>query len=379
MERFWTNALAELTIVPAIVLWSSNGISWIRRISLARWAEAALLAAGTVLVAVLVFGLQGLSPATTPALLYIPLPFLLWAAARFDLGGLSLSLLFLALISTWYTMHGREPFPYASLPQNILSLQILFCTVAVPLMFLSAVMAEARRAQESLRRISGSLIEAHEEERSRIARELHDDLSQRMALLQIGVQQFEQGATGLSSTARQKLHNFAEIAADVSSDLHDLSHRLHPSKLDFLGLVPSLTSFCREFSESHQLHVYFAHDHIPNQIPKDMALCLFRIVQEALRNVVKHSGATEANVELSGFSDRIELRVSDSGVGFDPQSDKGRGGLGLLSMSERLRLIGGDLTVESEPLHGTRIRVRAPLHTTSAQVTSEPKARKTGA
>jgi signal transduction histidine kinase len=200
-----------------------------------------------------------------------------------------------------------------------------------------------------------------------------------MALLQIGVQQFEQGATGLSSTARQKLHNFAEIAADVSSDLHDLSHRLHPSKLDFLGLVPSLTSFCREFSESHQLHVYFAHDHIPNQIPKDMALCLFRIVQEALRNVVKHSGATEANVELSGFSDRIELRVSDSGVGFDPQSDKGRGGLGLLSMSERLRLIGGDLTVESEPLHGTRIRVRAPLHTTSAQVTSEPKARKTGA
>jgi integral membrane sensor domain MASE1 len=134
MERFWTNALAELTIVPTIVICGSNGISWIRRISLARWGEAALLALGTVLVAVLVFGLQGLSPATTPALLYVPLPFLLWAAARFDLGGLSLSLLFLALISTWYTMHGREPFPYASMSQNILSLQILFCTVAVPLM-----------------------------------------------------------------------------------------------------------------------------------------------------------------------------------------------------------------------------------------------------
>jgi signal transduction histidine kinase len=365
MERFWTNALAELTIVPVIVLCSSNGMSWIRRISIARWGEAALLGLGTVLVAVLVFGLQGLSPATTPALLYVPLPFLLWAAARFDLGGLSLSLLFLALVSTWYTMHGRQPFPYASLPQNILSLQILFCTVAVPLMFLAAVMAEARRAHGSLRRISGRLIEAHEEERSRIARELHDDLSQRMALLQVSVQQFEQGATELSSTARQKLHNVAEIAADVSSNLHDLSHRLHPSKLDVLGLVPSLTGFCREFSESHQLPVYFAHDHIQSQIPKDVALCMFRIVQEAVRNAAKHSGASEVNVELSGFGDRLELRVSDSGVGFDPQSEKGRRGLGLLSMSERLRLIGGDLIVESEPSHGTRIRVRVPLPATN--------------
>ena len=111
--------------------------------------------------------------------------------------------------------------------------------------------------------------------------------------------------------------------------------------------------------------MYFAHDHIQSQIPKDVALCMFRIVQEAVRNAAKHSGANEVNVELSGFGDRIELRVSDSGVGFDPQSEKGRRGLGLLSMSERLRLIGGDLTVESEPSHGTRIRVRVPLPATT--------------
>jgi signal transduction histidine kinase/integral membrane sensor domain MASE1 len=238
---------------------------------------------------------------------------------------------------------------------------------------------ERKAAEEMLRDMSGRLIAAHEEERSRIARELHDDLSQRMAILQIGVEQFEQGATGLSSEARQKLHNIAEIAAEVSSTIHDLSHRLHPSKLDALGLVPSLRGFCREFSESHQLSVYFAHDHIPNQIPKDVTLCLFRIVQEALRNVVKHSGAPEVNVELSGLGDRIELRVSDSGVGFDPESEKGSGGLGLLSMRERLRLIGGDLAVESEPSHGTRIRVRAPLPATGAQVTSKQEAYKAGA
>jgi signal transduction histidine kinase/integral membrane sensor domain MASE1 len=220
---------------------------------------------------------------------------------------------------------------------------------------------ERKAAEEMLRDMSGRLIAAQEEERSRIARELHDDLSQRMALLQISVDQFEQDATDFSSKARQELHKISEIAAEVSSNIHDLAHRLHPSRLNVLGLVPSLTSFCREFSESHHLRVYFAHDHIPNQIPKDVTLCLFRIVQEALRNVVKHSGAPEVNVELSGLGDRIDLCVSDSGVGFDPGSEKGRGGLGLLSMSERLRFIGGDLTVESEPSHGTRIRVRVPL------------------
>jgi signal transduction histidine kinase len=208
------------------------------------------------------------------------------------------------------------------------------------------------------------LIAAHEEERTRIARELHDDFSQRMALLQIGLEQFKLETNNISSKARQKLNKITEIAAEVSSNIHDLSHRLHSSKLDALGLVPSLTGLFRELSESHQLQVQFAHDNIPNQIPKDVTLCLFRIVQEALRNVVKHSGTQEVKVELSGLGDRIELRVSDSGVGFDPESERGRGGLGLLSMSERLRLIGGELTVESEPSHGTRIRVRAPLPAT---------------
>jgi signal transduction histidine kinase len=224
--------------------------------------------------------------------------------------------------------------------------------------------AERRAAEEKLRYMSGQLIAAHEEERTRIARELHDDLSQRMALLQVNVQELQQSATGLSSAVRQKLHNIADIADEVSSNIHGLSHRLHPSKLDVLGLVPSLAGLCRELSESHHLRVQFLHDRIPKKIPKDVSLCLFRIAQEALRNVVKHSGAIEVNVELFGFDDRIELRVSDSGVGFDPDSEKGRRGLGLLSMSERLRLIGGDLTVESAPSHGTQIWVRAPVAAT---------------
>jgi len=233
---------------------------------------------------------------------------------------------------------------------------------------------ERKAAEEMVRDMSGRLITAHEEERSRIARELHDNLSQRMALLQISVQQFEQGETELSSMARQKLNNITEIASEISSEIHDLSHRLHPAKLNTIGLVPSLTSFCREFSKGHQLRVYFSHDHIPNQIPENVTLCLFRIVQEALQNVVKHSGSPEVNVELSGRDNRIELSVSDSGVGFDPESKNGKEGLGLLSMSERLRSISGDLTVESEPARGARIRVRIPLPASDAQITNKPDA-----
>jgi signal transduction histidine kinase len=140
--------------------------------------------------------------------------------------------------------------------------------------------------------------------------------------------------------------------------------------LDSLGLVGSLRSFCREFSGQHKVRVQFLHNDIPGQIPKDVTLCLFRITQEALRNVVKHSGAAEAEVELSGNAGEIDLCISDSGQGFDVQSVKGVAGLGLISMRERLRLVGGHLFIESEPSHGTRIRVRIPQVAMTAHANS---------
>ena len=225
---------------------------------------------------------------------------------------------------------------------------------------------ERKLAQETLSSLSCRLIEAQEEERSRVARELRDDLNQRMALLQIGLGQFEQGVPGLSSHDREQLHNIADVATKVSSSIHNLSHQLHPSLLDLLGLVPSVGGLCRELSDQHNLQVQFVHRGIPEQIPEDVALCLFRITQEALRNVVKHSGAATAKVELSGHDDRIELCISDSGAGFSPEFAKGASGLGLISMQERLRLVGGQLLVESKPSHGTRIRVRVPRHAIDA-------------
>jgi len=230
-------------------------------------------------------------------------------------------------------------------------------------------------AERELSELSGRLIDAQEEERARIARELHDDLGQRMALLQINVERFKQDTAELSSKARRELNNIAELTSECSSELHDISHQLHPSRLDTLGLVATLGSFCKEFSLQHHVRVQFVHQDVPERVPKDISLCLFRVVQEALRNVVKHSGATEVAVELARHGDQIDLCISDAGAGFDPAFAKVDAGLGLISMRERLRLVGGHLSIESEVSHGTRIRARTPLSSFAGQNTDEARRR----
>ncbi len=232
---------------------------------------------------------------------------------------------------------------------------------------------ERKLFEISLRDLTGRLIHAQEEESSRIARELHDDISQRMAYLQIGLEQFGQTIPALTSNDRNKLDNLSELASEVSSDLHSISHQLHPARLDLQGLAAATGSFCREIARQHELQIEFIHHDIPAQIPTEVALSLFRIVQESLRNVVKHAKTAQAKVELSYHPDAIDLCISDSGAGFNCDSAQGKGGLGLISMRERLRLIGGHLAVESEPSQGTRIRVRVPLPECPSQGTSEPK------
>lgn len=242
-----------------------------------------------------------------------------------------------------------------------------------------ADVTERKLGEEAISSVSRRLIEAQEQERARIARELHDDLSQRMALLQIGLEQFEQDIPGLSSRARQQLHDLAKASEQVSSSIHNLSYQLHPSRLDTLGLVASIGGFCREFSQYHKLGVLFVHHDIQEEIPKDVSLCLYRIIEEALQNVVKHSGAKDAKVELSGHSNRIDLRISDSGRGFSPESARVETGIGLISMRERLRLVGGHLSVESGPSVGTHIHVRIPLPNATGQTANEQKQYKANA
>lgn len=218
----------------------------------------------------------------------------------------------------------------------------------------------SRQTEAELRDLSGRLIAAQEEERSRVARELHDGLNQRMALLSIELEQL--GPQIEKPVAmRQRLHKLQGQVQEISADIHRLSYKLHPSKLDHLGLAAAVQSLCKELTDSGELKVDLQRKGFRSDIPKDVTLCVFRIAQEALRNCSRHSGAQSAQVFLEQTRDAVRLSVSDNGCGFDPDSDRIKKGLGFISMKERLRLVDGDLQIYSKPLRGTRIEVRVPL------------------
>jgi signal transduction histidine kinase len=356
IERFWTNSLAALTMVPVIVLCASNGVSWVRRISAARYLEGAVLGVSTLLAAFAIFGSKTLSP-SIPALLYVPLPLLLWAAARFGLGGLSLTMLSMALISIWYTIHGREPFPEASMAQNVLSLQILFCMVALPLMFLATVMDEQRYTQASLRKTTSNLIEAQEQERHRIGRELHDDINQRLAMLAIELEEIVDSP----SEPRGRLQELRKRATEISNDVQALSHELHASKLEQLGVIAGIRSWCSEFGMRQKMEINCRTD-VSSVVPLEIGITLFRVLQEAVHNAFKHSGVRRVEVWLREVRGEIHLTVHDSGSGFDIATVMKGQGLGLTSMRERARLVGGTIAIETKPTHGTTIHVRVPFN-----------------
>src|SRR4051812_29395129 len=356
-ERFWTNALAQLTIVPTVVLFFSKDLSRTHRVGPARWWEVGLIASGTVLVAFWVFGPFASMVAVIPALLYVPVPFLLWAAARFGLPGLGMSLLTFALISGWYAMRGLLPFPHVSLVQNVLSLQILFCVVAVPLMFLSAVMAEVRAKEESLRRISGNLIEAQEQERQRIARELHDNLGQELALVKVALDTLVAKSSAPLNSALTDLSN---QVFSVSETTRGISHDLYPVQLEYLGFKKALIKLCEEMGRAKEPLIKLTIRDVPDQLHPATSLSLYRIAQETLHNILRHSEAKNVQVGLSIHNGRVILGIVDDGVGFDVSQE--RGGLGLASMRERVLAIGGSIDISSSHKAGTVVEVRVPLH-----------------
>jgi signal transduction histidine kinase len=204
------------------------------------------------------------------------------------------------------------------------------------------------------------LIEAHEEERTWIARELHDDINQRIALLAVQLDQF-QGPPNSGVEVSDHIRQVCQQLSDLGKDVQALSHRLHSSKLDYLGIVSAARSFCKELSEQKKVEIEFSHKGIARSLPNEISLCLFRILQEALQNAVKHSGERHFRVELLGSSEEVQLTVSDSGVGFDQRDAMERHGLGLISMRERLHLVDGEFSIESRPGEGTTIRARVPL------------------
>jgi PAS domain S-box-containing protein len=233
--------------------------------------------------------------------------------------------------------------------------------------------SERKLADEAISSVSRRLIEAHEEERTRIARELHDDINQRLALLEIDLEQMDTASLSLSASLNIKA--FQQRLSEVASDVQGISHRLHSSKLEYLGLAAAIRSFCKELSERQKVRINFTCDCTARTLPPEVSLCLFRVAQEALLNCVKHSGVRDFEVDLTELGEKIQLTVSDSGVGFDLMKTSHHTGLGLISMHERVRLIKGTISILSEPMKGTRVQVRAPV---SACMESARAAQKAG-
>ena len=221
--------------------------------------------------------------------------------------------------------------------------------------------AELRVSYERIRDLGTRLLNSQEDERSRIARELHDDVSQQVALLAFDLELLNNSVDG---DAGALVHGAVGRAQGIARSVHDLSHRLHPAKLRLMGLVAALNSLQNEVSRPGTT-ITFDHTDVPGTLPFDLTLSLFRVVQEAIQNALKYSRAREVSVRLKGTRDHVALTIVDDGVGFDVEKAWGKG-IGLISMRERLESIGGRLDVRSKPGAGTRLEVTVPLRTVAS-------------
>jgi signal transduction histidine kinase/ABC-type uncharacterized transport system substrate-binding protein len=243
----------------------------------------------------------------------------------------------------------------------VMSLVILLCLSALAL-FIRLKWLKGRQLA-----LSGMLINAQERERSRLASEIHDDFSQRLALIALELETAEETIGTSPAEAVQQVHNVLNAASEIGADLHTLSHRLHSSTLEKLGLVPGVTALCREFEVQQGIEIDLLTDKVPRSVDPDVALCLFRIVQEGLRNLKKHSGAAKARVRLSRLGDKLLVTVYDDGVGFDTHDLMTKEGLGVRSMEERADLLGGRFEIHSKPGKGTKIEAWVPLQPKSGR------------
>lgn len=394
--RFFSNVLASLTLVPLIVTWRRAELSSLQRASWKRYFEAGLLVLGLLIVGFVSFSSRTAGPDTRPALLYLPLPLLLWAAIRFGPRGCTMALLLVSVFEIWGAIHGFGPFAAQSAQMNALSVQLFLILASMPLLFLAALIKEREQVQEAaaqkeerlelaldsaqqasqalsdsqkklnqshyqIRKLLGRLIDVQEAERRRISRELHDDLNQKIATLSMSISRLKRKVPMQDGELIAELDHLRETANRLTNEVRRLSHQLHPAVLEHLGLVTALESYIAGFNDEERIYVQLTAELGDERIPFQTSICLYRVAVEALRNVARHSGAETASVSLKRESDGLELRVSDSGRGFDVETFRQTGGLGLISVEERLRLLQGSCEIRSAPERGTTLVARVPL------------------
>jgi PAS domain S-box-containing protein len=493
--RFASNVLAELIIVPLIIMWGTDRLSTFRRLSLWRWLETIALASGLLTVSMTAFSwIQAGS--NTPALLYAPLPILLWAAVRFGQKGVNISLALVAFLAIWSAIHGRGPFVAYSPEQNALSIQLFLILISMPLMFLAAVIQELGRAQEKARQnedrlrmalsaaqmgtwdwhitngvtkwsnetkrmfgfsptdseatpevfysllhpedrpsveqainrsvrdgtpyeaefripqpdgsvrwirgkgkvlldeagkplrlvgvnaditgrkdselqllqshrqvraLAGRLINAQEAERRRVSHELHDDLNQTVATLSVAISRLKRRLPASQQELIVELNQLYDQTNNLSNDIRQLSHQLHPATLEHLGLAGALEAYVGEFERETGIPTSFAARITSEKIAFEISVCLYRIALEALRNVSRHSYAKSSSVVLEEHEQVLTMKVVDSGTGFNVEAARRGSGLGLISAEERVSLLQGTLEVVSIPTKGTQLIAKIPL------------------
>ena len=362
---FWgtwyiSNALGSMTLGPVFLTWFDRR-SWAGRFNVRSLTEPVLLGLGLGVVCAFVFhsGRGIVESGFLPALLYSPLPIILWAAIRFGQRGASGAILVFTIVSIWQNLHESVVFTDPNPEQNVLALQFFLLGVAVPVFFLGAAIDERGRTSEAMRELAGSLLRVQDEERRRIARELHDSTGQNLTAAGLLVSRLQ---TMTPESSRPLVAELDEILRESMVEIRTISYLLHPPLLDGIGLEMAIRTYLEGFSKRTGIKVEIDMPQDTGRMPSAVELVLFRVIQEALTNVWRHSGSATARIELaqnpSTDGDQVMLSIEDFGKGI-PRSVRMSTlagtkikhntsmGLGLVGMRERLHQIGGSLDINS--------------------------------
>jgi signal transduction histidine kinase/ABC-type uncharacterized transport system substrate-binding protein len=263
----------------------------------------------------------------------------------------------------------REPSVWERTRSIWITSLLIIAVLSVIAIYLQYSRKQLEVAKERQMQLSGLLINATEQERRRVASELHDDFSQRLAILALGLEDVQEATPASFGDVHKQLHELSKSTSELGTDLHTLSHQLHSSTLESLGLVPAVGALCKEFTAKQGIEVDFTSNEIPRSLHPDVALCIFRIAQEGLRNLKKYSGVEVAEVALRMTGNRLEISVRDEGRGFDLSELCQNEGLGIRSMEQRARLLGGEFEIHSKPGKGTTLKAWVPLKRVARRAT----------
>jgi signal transduction histidine kinase len=379
---FLSCALVGLVVTPALVHWIAARPQFTGA-SVRRYTEALLLASGLLLASYAAFSRPGEDPMPNVAILYAPMPFLIWAAARFGPIGASTSIAVVGMLAMLSTRQGLGPFRAASPADNVVGMQLFLLVMALPMLLLSVLTTERRKAEESQRKtmqdlelsqeqlrenleqiqkLNAKLLNAHDDERKNISRELHDGVSQQLTSVLLTLTGLKR-QPGLPEASRRQLDSVLPVLGQIADGIRNLSRQLHPMVVEYVGLARALQTLCVDGRSFRGMEVAFAGSELTARLAPNAATALYRVAQEALRNAAYHSGSKRARVELFTGENSVQLRIIDWGCGFDVDRARRKGGLGLISMQERVESLQGRLRISSRIGSGTEIVAELPLKT----------------